>query len=70
MAAPGNLYERSANARFVDDKMRKDPAYAPYCLNGGCDRMTRVAPDKAECRKCGAAHVVPPSQPLPPNEDA
>lgn len=49
---------RSANARFVDEKMKADPAYAPYCLQRGCLRMVRVSPTRAEC-SCGSYHQIP-----------
>jgi hypothetical protein len=44
--------------RFVDEKMREDPAYAPYCLRPRCRRMTRVSATRAECR-CGSYHQIP-----------
>lgn len=49
---------RNAHARVVDEKMRADPAYAPYCLRPRCRRMTRVSPTRAECR-CGSYHQIP-----------
>lgn len=57
-ALPPTTGSRSANARFVDEKMKADPSYAPYCLQPGCMRMRRVSPSRAEC-SCGSYHEIP-----------
>ncbi len=43
---------------LVDENMRADPRYAPYCMRcKGAVRMTRVSEREARCR-CGASHVL------------
>jgi len=44
---------------FVDQKMRDDPDYAPYCMRcPGLRRMRRVSPTLAECPVCPAVHDI------------
>ena len=49
----------SAASEFVDQKMKDDPEYAPYCMRcPGLQRMERVSTLRAQCPVCPACHVV------------
>lgn len=51
---------------FVDEKMARDPAYAPYCMRcPGIRRMDRLSPSIAQCPACGACHDTRRAPPAP-----